>query len=137
MRKHIFVGLAVMAGGAVGGGLRYALILLAPYEPGDIPWIIFAENIAGAFLLGWIGRWLMHAHPRHIYFRLFLTTGLLGSFTTFSTYALDLVYLVESGRSLVALGYASASMILGLLAALAGLVAADRRYAFSASPSNP
>ena len=133
---HLRIGLVVMAGGACGGGLRYGLIQLFPYAPGDVPWVIFGENIAGAFLLGWIGRWLIHEHPDRVLWRLFLTTGLLGSFTTFSTYALDLVHLAESGRMVAALGYAFGSMLLGLGAALAGLVAADRRYASKSPVSN-
>jgi fluoride exporter len=113
--------LAVAAGGAVGGSLRYGLLLAAPVEAGAFPLVILLENLTGAFLLGLVlaligGRWRPSAERRA-----FLTTGVLGSFTTFSNVTLDVATLAAAGRLGAAIGYLAASTVLGLAAAMAGL----------------
>jgi len=84
--------LAVGLGGAVGTGLRALGLLFLPPSPGVIPWVILLENLVGAFLLGGLAA---RVPGRFLRLRLFLLTGVLGSFTTFSALALDLVLLAE------------------------------------------
>jgi fluoride exporter len=116
--------LAVAAGGAVGGSLRHALILAFPGEPGQFPWVIFGENIAGAFLLGLLLTVLVLRWPARQALRLFLGTGILGSLTTFSNYSLDIVALAGQGSFGLALGYSLGSIGAGLAACYLGIVSA-------------
>ena len=114
--------LAVAAGGAIGGALRYALILAFPVEPGGFPWVIFFENISGAFLLGFVLTYVLDRWRLPWDIRPFLTTGVLGSFTTFSNFTVDIVQLGWQSAYATALTYSAASMGLGVAAALAGVV---------------
>jgi len=113
--------LAVAAGGAVGGSMRHALILAFPTDPGLFPWVIFGENIAGAFLLGLLFTVLTVPWRDSPTLRLFLCTGVLGSFTTFSNYSLDIVALVGQGNPGLALAYSLGSIGAGLLACFVGM----------------
>jgi fluoride exporter len=119
---------AVAAGGAVGATLRYAFLVLFPVEAGVFPLTILAENLVGAFALGVLGSVLVARWPEAADLHAFAMTGVVGSFTTFSAVSLDLVLLVEAGRGLLAAAYASASVCLGLLVAVAG-TALGRRLA--------
>lgn len=110
----------------MGGLLRHGLVLAFPYTPGQVPYVIFTINMVGAFVLGAGGRWLVHKHPEHRLVRYALTTGLMGAFTTFSTYALDAVHLADAGAQAAALAYVAASLLVGLLAAGLGLATAER-----------
>lgn len=117
---------AVAAGGAVGAPLRYAFVLLFPPDPGQFPVVTAAENLIGAFLLAFVltamlGRWRF-LEP----YRLFLGTGILGSFTTFSTLSLELVQLLQAGAFGTAALYALSSLGGGVLAAVAGIVSARK-----------
>lgn len=115
----------VALGGAVGSGLRYALTLALPAESGAWPWATFAVNLLGAFALGWLLESLARRGPetdRLRRLRLFAGTGVLGGFTTYSALALDVETLVADGRWQVALAYAGATLLLGLVAALLGVL---------------
>ncbi|MGD9961624.1 fluoride efflux transporter CrcB [Nocardioides sp.] len=101
--------LAVAVGGALGAVLRWSLGLLAPDGQG-FPWTTFAINVSGSFLLA-----LLPALPsvrRHRLLPLFLGTGVLGGYTTLSTYAEESRVLFADGRAGLALAY-----LLGTLAA--------------------
>jgi CrcB protein len=110
----------VAAGGAMGALLRYALIVAFP-EPADgFPWAVFAINVGGCFLLALLPA--SAAVRRHPHLPPLLGTGVLGGFTTLSTYA-------DQSRALVADGHAgtAAAYVVGTLAAaLAAVAAADR-----------
>jgi fluoride exporter len=112
---------AVAAGGAVGGTLRYAFILAFPVVPGAIPWVIFWENVIGAFALGLIVVLVLERWRPPWDVRSFLTVGLLGSFTTFSNYTLDVVTLASEGAVALALAYGGGSALAGLAAAVLGM----------------
>jgi len=120
MGPHIW--LAVAAGGAVGamarhGVSRTAMHLLGP----NFPWGTLAANIMGSFAMGLIIVWLAHREPASPALRAFLTVGLLGAFTTFSTFSLDVVTLYRDRTLMIAGAYLLASVILSVSALLGGL----------------
>ncbi|MCX5406167.1 CrcB family protein [Streptomyces sp. NBC_00335] len=98
---------AVAAGGAVGAAARYGVGLLWPAAPGAFPWGTFWINVAGCALIGvlmvLISEGGRSAHPL---VRPFLGVGVLGGFTTFSTYAVDFARLLDAGEAGTALAYA-------------------------------
>jgi CrcB protein len=113
---------AVAAGGAVGGTSRAALSTLAPVTGGELPWVTLAANLSGSFLLALLLACVRERRPVHNYVRLFAGTGLLGSFTTFSTWMLEVVDLVGVGSGGVAAAYLAGSVVAGLGAVVLGLM---------------
>ncbi|WP_078888403.1 fluoride efflux transporter FluC [Streptomyces sclerotialus] len=111
---------AVALGGALGAVARYGSSLLWPTAPGAFPWTTMAVNTAGCALIGVLMAVLGAARTAHTLTRPFLGTGVLGGFTTFSTYAVDIQRLVEDGKAATGLAY----LALTLLAALAAVWAA-------------
>ncbi|RMH48380.1 MAG: fluoride efflux transporter CrcB [Alphaproteobacteria bacterium] len=111
----------VALGGALGASLRYlvsvgAMRLLGP----GFPWATLFVNVVGSFAMGVIVVVLAHKDATRL--APFLMTGLLGGFTTFSAFSLDVATLVERGQPGLALGYAGASVLLSLAAMALGLV---------------
>ncbi len=118
----------VALGGAVGSVLRYAVWLVMP-QPGGWPLGTFAVNVAGAFALGFLLEALARRGPetpRGRRVRLTLGTGLLGGFTTYSSFALELERLLSDGGAGVAVGYAAGTLVLGTGAALLGVMLGAR-----------
>ena len=113
--------LMVFLGGGIGSMLRYAaqLLFAGRITPGSFPWSTFAVNLAGSFLIG-----LFYALSARFHLsddvRLFLTTGLCGGFTTFSTLSHESVTMIRQGCYGTFLIYAAASIALGVAAAFAG-----------------
>ena len=114
--------LLVMAGGALGAAGRFCLggALLRSFGNG-IPWGTLAVNLIGCLAMGLLIGVLTLRGQSSTALRLFLATGVLGGFTTFSAFALDFVTLVERGRVDAALAYAAASVGLSIVAVFAGL----------------
>jgi CrcB protein len=114
--------LAVIAlGGALGAPLRYALEELRPAGTGAFPLTTFLVNVSGAFALGLfvallIGRWSTSRFLRPV-----VATGFLGAYTTFSTFAVELVTLAKDGHLPMAVWYAAATLSVGLATAMNGL----------------
>lgn len=103
--------LLVCAGGALGAGARYLVALAALHWFGsDFPWGTLAVNVLGSFLMGLAAHWFIVQVDLPLAARLFVMTGILGGFTTFSAYALDVVVLVERGAWLPAAIYAAVSV---------------------------
>lgn len=100
--------LAVALGGALGASLRWALTLLLPAA--TFPWPVLVANLSGSFAIGvvWAAAESAVLEPT---VRLFLVTGLLGALTTFSTFSLDVVYLLQHQRWLAASGFLTANVI--------------------------
>lgn len=118
---------AVAIGGALGGTLRYAVSLAWPTPPGHLPWATLAVNVAGCAAMGVVMATLIHRHRPHRLLRPLLATGLLGGFTTFSTYAVDVVGLATgSGPHAGAadLALAAASLVLTPVLCLLAVAAA-------------
>lgn len=110
----------VAAGGAVGATARVALARWFPVADGAYPWTTFVENVTGAFALAVVaGLLLRRGTNRRL--QLLVGTGALGAFTTYSTLALELDQLVAGGSPATAVGYAIASVVVGLAAAMLGL----------------
>ncbi|WP_151953378.1 fluoride efflux transporter CrcB [Sphingomonas sp. EC-HK361] len=114
--------LIVFLGAGIGGMARHGVNLFAVRVMSvDFPWGTLAVNVVGSFLMGLIAEYFaMRTHlPQQ--WRLFLTTGVLGGFTTFSAFSLDTALLVEKGRMMTALGYALGSVVLSVGALFAAL----------------
>ncbi len=110
----------VMVGGAIGAALRFALARALPFN-GGWPWPTFIANVAGGLAMGLLAAWALKAGQAGEAMRLIIGVGLLGGFTTFSAYSLELAQMIERGQGMLAAGYATASVMLALLAVFAGL----------------
>ncbi|MFC9434810.1 fluoride efflux transporter CrcB [Nocardia sp. NPDC057030] len=109
--------LAVIAvGGALGALARYGLTLAWPAPAGGFPWAVFMINVAGSFLLGVLMVVITEIRPAHPLVRPFLGVGVLGGFTTFSTYANDIRALLDPATVLVAAVYLFGTLIAALVA---------------------
>lgn len=109
---------AVALGGAIGSTARYALELALPWNGHSVPWTTLAINVLGSGLLGLLLGLLPQAEQRLP--RAFLGTGVLGGFTTFSTYAVQANMLVDRGEAGPVLGYLAGTLLAALAAAWAG-----------------
>ncbi len=115
---------AVAAGGAVGSTLRYGFNLALPRMlGGHFPWATFFVNAIGCFAMGYLTALLAVKFSDDVNLRLFLQTGLLGGFTTFSAFSLDFVTLMQRGEITLAAGYAVGSVTLSIFAVLFGFKA--------------
>ncbi|MFI9407957.1 fluoride efflux transporter CrcB [Nocardia sp. NPDC052316] len=109
--------LAVVAvGGALGSVSRYGLTLAWPTPPGGFPWAVFTINVVGSFLLGVLMVVVTEVRPAHPLVRPFLGVGVLGGFTTFSTYTNDIHGLLDLHTVIVAVAYLVATLVLALTA---------------------
>lgn len=115
--------LLVMIGGGIGAGLRHLanLGVLRAFGPG-FPVGTMLINIAGSLAMGLFIELLMRRFGSSNELRLFIATGILGGFTTFSAFSLDFATLWQRGDTLPALGYAAGSVILSIFALFAGLM---------------
>ena len=112
----------VAAGGAIGAAARYGVNVWSGHVFGDaFPWHTVIVNVAGCFVMGLLVEAMALRLNVGNDMRAFLTTGILGGFTTFSAFSLDFALLVER-KALVAAGaYAAGSVLLSLAAVFAGL----------------
>ncbi|WP_322633315.1 FluC/FEX family fluoride channel [Glycomyces albidus] len=117
---------AVAAGGAIGSLARYGLLVLLPAEPGEFDLATFLANTAGGLLIGALMVLATEIAPDRRHVRPFLGVGVLGGFTTFSTYIVDIGRAVDAGAQLLAVAYAFATIAAALTAAAAGMWAARR-----------
>lgn len=117
--------LLACAGGALGAGARYLVYAeVNRFWGAAFPWATLTVNVVGSLLIGALAALLLERLPDSIGLRVFLITGILGGFTTFSAYSLDFVALIERGSPGSAVLYAASSVVLSILACWAGLAGA-------------
>lgn len=107
---------AIAAGGVIGACARYGATLLWPTVPGAFPWTTFWINVTGCALMGVLMVLITERATAHPLVRPFLGTGVLGGYTTFSTYAIDAQNLFDGGRDGTALLYLAGTLVAALLA---------------------
>ena len=112
-------------GGALGSMLRYGIAILSIERTGPgFPWHTAAINIFGSFLIGIVATYSQSSIGLSPYVSAFAIVGVLGGFTTFSTFSYDTVTLLSDGVPRIALAYCCGSVILGVLGAMAGMALA-------------
>jgi fluoride exporter len=104
---------AIFAGGALGSGLRTGFSELAPTHAGQWPWVTFVVNVLGCLLLGYFVTRLQERLPVTAYRRPLLGTGLCGALTTFSTFQVELLKMLDHGDVGLAVLYAGGSLVAG------------------------
>lgn len=115
-----------MAGGSIGAAFRHGMFLFVQRLAGPLfPAGTLAVNLLGSFLIGFLWSLFDEAHWSHE-LRLFVFTGFLGSFTTFSTFTRETFQLFKVGDWKTALAYASVSNILGIILVLCGVLLSKR-----------
>jgi CrcB protein len=100
----------------MGACARYGAGLLWPTAPGAFPWTTFWVNVIGCGVIGVFMVIITDVWAAHRLVRPFFGTGVLGGFTTFSTYAVDIQRLVDGGRATTGLLYLAATMLAALAA---------------------
>ena len=113
--------LIVFAGAGIGGVLRHAVSRAALTFGWTFPWHTLFVNVSGCLLMGLVAGWLAFRGESEQDFRLFLTTGVLGGFTTFSAFSLDAALLWERGQVLSAALYIGGSVVLSVACVFLGL----------------
>ena len=115
---YLWVGI----GGFVGANARYILGRLIGHHLGPaFPWSTALVNMSGAFLIGIIVTILTDRGIPDPMWRQLVVVGFLGGYTTFSSYTIEAITMIQEGRWLSALGYILGSNVLGLLACLGGI----------------
>ena len=119
-------GLVALGGGA-GAVLRYQTgraltALLGPATVAAFPWATLVVNIVGSLVMGLLAGWLARHGSASETWRLLVGVGLLGGFTTFSAFSLELMLLIERGQSATALAYALISVLAAVTALYIGLI---------------
>ena len=124
-----FIATAYVAlGGAIGAVLRHQLGRgmtgwLGPQMVTSFPYATLAANVAGSLAMGLLAGWMArHGDGGSDHWRLFLGVGVLGGFTTFSAFSLEMMMLIERGEPLTAVTYAAVSLLAGLTALYVGLI---------------
>ena len=117
----VIVGVAL--GGALGASGRYALDrLIEQHTVSVFPWATFTINISGCLLIGVITEALVDRHHLPAWIRVGLVMGVIGGYTTFSTFAQESLTLIDAHDAAVALAYTIGSVLIGIAAVYAGTV---------------
>nr|WP_037365262.1 fluoride efflux transporter CrcB [Amycolatopsis orientalis] len=120
VRHHVSVLGVIALGGGLGALARYGLAQALPAAPGGFPWATFWTNVAGCFLIGVLMVLVTEAWSAHRLVRPFLGVGVLGGFTTFSTYAVEARNLLRPDTVPLAFAYLGGTLAAALLAVLLG-----------------
>ena len=113
---------AVAAGGLLGAPARYELALALPAPRGGFPFSTFAINVTGSFALGALLTLMVEKWPPRKYLRPFFATGVLGAYTTWSTFMVDTDLLLKGSHVAMAASYVFATLAAGLAAVYAGII---------------
>ena len=113
---------AIASGGALGAVLRHFVGSTSLKLAGtEFPWGTLSVNVLGSFIMGALVTYMALAWSPSQEVKAFLTVGLLGGFTTFSTFSLDVMTLWERGASMAATSYIMSSILLSIFALLMGM----------------
>lgn len=108
---YLYVGLA----GAIGATARYGLgLMVGSFGSSVFPVATFLTNLIGSFLLGWLTHTFLQKGKPSPQFVTVIGTGMIGSFTTFSTFSVETIQLLEEGHVWIAIVYVFLSIIIGL-----------------------
>ncbi|GID29732.1 fluoride efflux transporter FluC [Paractinoplanes brasiliensis] len=113
---------SISAGGVCGAWSRYGLGLLWPHPAGGFPWATFVINVSGCLLIGVLMVIVSEVLPGRRLLRPFVGVGVLGGYTTFSTYVVDAHKAVAAGVPQLGLLYLAVTVVGALLAVWAGTV---------------
>ncbi|MBS0377582.1 MAG: fluoride efflux transporter CrcB [Proteobacteria bacterium] len=114
--------LIVFLGGGLGAACRHGINVIASQFPGlRYPVGTFCINVLGSLLIGVLAEWFALRSQLPANLRLFLITGILGGFTTFSAFSLEIGLLYERGETAAAAVYAIASVVFGVAALFCGM----------------
>jgi fluoride exporter len=120
--------LIVFIGAGIGGSLRHGVNVAAAKLFGfGFPIGTLVVNVLGSFAIGLFAGYFAFRPGIGQHLRLFLTTGLLGGFTTFSAFSLDTALLIERHQYALAVGYVAGSVLASLIALFVGLAMFERR----------
>ncbi len=110
----------IALGGALGAICRYGLgLLLKPDNMLSFPFHTFSINVLGCLMIGLAASILITTNNKEL-IQHFLMIGILGGFTTFSSFSLESIFLIQNGRLTTALSYILLSNVMGILAAFGG-----------------
>lgn len=121
--------LAIALGGALGSVLRFAAVsYITPLVNHRFPFGTFIVNLSGSFLIGVAYVLLVEKTTLPAEWRLFFITGIIGGYTTFSAFSLEIFQLWQAGLVVNAFVYASSSVILGLLMVFVGIALTQKIF---------
>ncbi len=124
LHTHRSVLPVIALGGMLGAAARHGLELAWPPGPGTLPWATLLTNVSGCLLIGLLMVHVVEGGRAHPLLRPFFGVGLLGGYTTFSTYTVQTRDLLAGGREVVALVYLLGTLASAMLAVLLGVAAA-------------
>ncbi|MBI1221911.1 MAG: fluoride efflux transporter CrcB [Bacteroidetes bacterium] len=117
----MLIWLQIALGGALGAMARFALSFLFTHAGTTIfPWTVFSANVIGCFFIGLVSVWLIE-QPQWTQYKPLLIVGLLGGFTTFSSFGLDAIALIEAKAWKEAIFFILGTNIAGILAVFVGI----------------
>ncbi|MFI9491156.1 fluoride efflux transporter CrcB [Streptomyces halstedii] len=117
--QHAVLGV-IAVGGALGALARFGAARLWPTATGTFPWTTLCVNAVGCLVIGVFLVVVTEFRSAHRLLRPFFGTGVLGGFTTFSTYTVDIERLIDGGRAATALVYLAATLVAALAAVSTG-----------------
>jgi fluoride exporter len=129
LRPHSWPVLAaISAGGALGALARYGIGVAFPPRPGGFPWATFGINVSGCLLIGVLMVLIARRWPRARLVRPFAGVGVLGGYTTFSTYVAEIRMAVADGHPGIALVYLAGTLVAAVLAVWVGMAVTQRVF---------
>lgn len=114
---------AIALGGALGALARYGVAHVIHVATDTFPWATFWTNVSGSFVLGFVLVLIVERFPPSRYARAFVAVGFLGAYTTFSTFAVEVVVLAKDHHAGLAAAYALGSLAAGFLVVWLGMIA--------------
>jgi fluoride exporter len=122
-RRRLQPRILVAVGGALGAAARDELATRFPTRAGSFPWVTLFINVSGSLLLGLLLTFVLERWPPTRYVRPLLAIGVLGAYTTFSTFVVETDLLFRDGHVAVGVVYAVASLAAGCAAVYVGIIA--------------